>query len=1327
MARRRKICGITLGLLNPEKITRLSHGEITLPKTLDSLTMRPIPGGLFCPRIFGPAETGRCHCGKYSGSRKKGLVCGNCGVEVGDPRVRKERPGHIALVSPVVHSWFRRTIAVLADIPPRRLEDIIRCRDYIVSRSGASPYKRKAIISHGEYLKYKGCKGFRAETGGSAVRQLLQKLDISGLAAELRNTPPSRRTMRRLKIVEAFRTSGSRPEWMAPDVLIVLPPGLRPILTTEDGALVSSDLNDLYLKVIIRNNRLKRFSFIGAPELILNNERRLLQEAVDALFDNAGKHRMKDRSGRRALKSLSDMLKSKQGRLRRNLLGKRVDYSGRSVIVAGPELRLDQCGIPKEMAMDMFRPFIYGKLMRTGSAATLKHARALVDSRSPEAFSALEKVMKGKVVLLNRAPSLHRMNVQAFRPVPVEGLAIRLHPLVCPAFNADFDGDQMGVHIPLSSKAQREAETLMLSTCNILSPAHGDFLALPAQDMVLGIYYLTHERNGCRGEGMFFADKEDVITAHQHGVVEEQARIRLRFQGKRIETTPGRVILSEAFPGQFPFELLNRTLKKRDLGKLLEICYEEFGREETIALLDRVKDIGFRYATLSGLSLCADDMVSPKEKGDIIAAAEQEVKETGDLFSRGLITTEERYNKIIDAWNSAAGAIAGKLEEALGPAENRDPGGKECRELNSFFIMADSGARGALQQFRQIAGMRGLMARPTGEILEIPVKSNLKEGHTCFEFLLAAHGARKGRADGALRTSLAGYFTRRLIDAVGDISITEEDCGTTEGITVSALDDDGTVVIPLEERLFGRVAAEDIVHPVSGEILVRRDEAMSRGVSAEISESGITSFKVRSPATCRSQGGGICSLCYGYDLARRELAIPGDAAGIIAAQSIGEPGTQLTLRTFHSGGSASGRPVRASIELKESGTVRLRDIKTVRRDDGKLVATNRSGYISLVTARGEKEAGAVPCGAVIHVGDGVEGCAGQKAAEWDPFNVPVVSTKKGIAVFSDIVEGLTMRSIKNKETGIPSRKITAVFRDMLPKITIAGEEYFLPPGAILAIKEGDTIGPGEVIAKIPKKAVKTADITGGLSRVLQILEAQPLLDPAVMADISGEVSVCPPDGKVLPVRITGSDGTVREYTVPLEEQMDVRSGDRVKAGEILVDGVIDAASILKILGPERAVLHIVNEVQKVYRSQGVIINDKHIELVARKMLGMVRITDPGDTEFVQGETVSKAAFLETNEKARGRKAAARPVLTGITAVAMNSASWLSAASFQRTVSVLADAAIRKKTDPLSGPKENIIIGSLVPLGTGHPAGGNKYLRKERERQPLISSFSLILL
>ncbi|HEX8948245.1 MAG TPA: DNA-directed RNA polymerase subunit beta', partial [Dissulfurispiraceae bacterium] len=1212
MARRRRIYGVALGLLDPAGIPYLSHGEVTRPRTVDAVELRPIPGGLFCPRIFGTTEAGSCFCGRLRGPRKKGIFCERCKVEVGDPKERKERLGHITLASPVVHVWFRGIIAALTGIPPLRLESVIRCSSYLVQTGGGSPCRELDIIPNEEYLKFRGSKGFRADTGGIAVKRLLSGLDIEALVRELRSMPPSRRVLKRLKIARDFHHSGVRPEWMVLEVLLVLPPGLRPIVPMENGAIASSDLNELYMKVITRNNRLKKYLFADAPEIVLNNEKRMLQDAVDALIDNTGKRRVMDKAKKRTLKSLSEMLQTKQGMLRRNLLGKRVDYSGRSVIAVGPELKFTECGIPKEMAMDMFRPFVYGKLLRRRLAVSLKHAKALVDSRSPEAVDALEKVMKGKTVLLNRAPSLHRMNIQAFSPVLVEGHAIRLHPLACRAFNADFDGDQMGVHIPVSYKAQLEAKALMLPVHNLLSPAHGYPVALPSQEIVLGIYYLTMERGGCRGEGMRFSDKEDVLAAYAHGIIEEHSKIKLRLEDVLVDTTAGRVVFNGILPEQLPFRLFNKAVKQKDISELLETCHERFGHEETVALLDRMKELGFRYATISGISLCADDLTVPAEKQEFVSAAWKEAGEIEEMFGQGLITREERYNRVVDLWNKAADRVAGAMAECLA-----HPAGSE---LNSIFLMIDSGARGSLAQLRQLMGMRGLMAKPTGEIVEIPITSCLKEGQTYFEFLIAAHGARKGRADGALRTARAGYFMRRLVDAVCDLFIAEEDCGTDNGIAITPLCEDGETVIPLEERIFGRYAAQDVIHPRNGKIIVRRNDAIDRNAAMRIGEAGISGMKVRSPATCAAAAG-ICAMCYGFDLSKRQRARKGDAVGIIAAQSIGEPGTQLTLRTFHSGGSAAGSAGRSSIEAAGDGEVKLNEIKAIRRADGRLVAASRGGSLSLSTPEGERELGSIPYGAVLHVdsGEGVQ--AGQKLAEWDPFHVPVISDSEGIAAFLDIVEGLTMRCETSSETGIAVKRITALFRDMIPKILIGGREYSLPAGAVLTVNEGDRVGAGEVIARRPLQRVRSTDIVGGLPKILHILEARPSRNPAIIAEIGGKVEVRPPKGKYLTGRITGYDGTFREYFIRAGDSMNVYDGEYVNAGELLVEGTVETGDVLRILGPERAAAHLTDEVQRVYRSQGVSIHDKHFELVARKMLGMVEIVCPGDTDFVHGEIV----------------------------------------------------------------------------------------------------------
>lgn len=1305
------INNLTISLLNPRRIIKLSYGEIDNAKTINIITKRPEIGGLFCERIFGPVAAGRCHCGKYQKAyHKKGTICEKCGVEINNPVVRKKRFGHISLVTPVVHIWFRSIIAKLLDIPPKALDRIISYQSYIIVAPGESQYQKHEVISANDYFAIKSSKSaasarFKAATGAGIIKYLLKSLKIDSLVEHLKKREASRRVTRRLHIARDFQKSGNKPEWMVLDVLPVLPADLRPILFLEDGTVASSDLNDLYIRIMNRNQRLKRLLRLGAPELIINTEKRSLQASVDALFDNGRKYTAKDRSNKRVLKSLSEMLRSKKGRLRRNLLGKRVDYSGRSVIVVGPELKLHQCGIPKDLAMDIFRPFVYGQLMRLGYASSLKHAKLLVEKKQPEAMEALEHEIREKTILLNRAPSLHRMSIQAFDPVLVEGKAIQLHPLVCSAFNADFDGDQMGVHLPVSIEAQIESRVLMLSVYNILSPASGKLIMSPSQDMVLGIYYLTKKRRGCKGEGKLFADPEDAVIAYDGGVVDLQAKIKVRINDKLIDTTPGRVIFSEIFPPQIPFEALNKNIRKKDLNKLIELCYDKAGHKETVVLLDKIKDTGFKFATLSGISLCIDDLSVPREKESIIKETGGQVKDIQEQYSSGTITDKEKHNKIIDLWLKASDRIATAMMENYGIPDDDTLTPEEKQEkkaFNSVFMMADSGARGSVQQIKQVAGMRGLMAKPTGEIVEVPIKSNFKEGLSYHEFLLSSHGARKGRADGALKTANAGYFTRKLVDAAHDVVINEYDCGTTKGITTSALTDNDTVIVPIEERIYGKIAAESIVDPVSGSIIVQKNNEISKTAVTEIKAVGITSVRVRSPITCDSRKG-ICAMCYGYDLSSRRIIDIGSAVGIIAAQSIGEPGTQLTLRTFHSGGSASGATARSLIEAKESGIVKFSDIKCADNKNGRSVVVNRNGRLLIKNNAGvEKDMGTIPYGAVLYLNEGMSVESGQIIAEWDPFNMPVIALNNGTVIYEDIIKGLTMKKEIDDATGISRMAITSITENLIPRIIIENREYFLPIGAILTVNEGDSIKAGDVIARIPKQVIKNVDITGGLNRVLQVLDARKLDRAAILADINGTVKIHPPKGRYMTVEILGEHGDSKKHPVSIDRQLNVYNGDCVKAGDILADGVVDARDILRVLGPEKAAIHIINEIQLVYKSQGVTINDKHLEILVRKMLGMVQIVEPGDTSFISGEIVPKHRFIEANSTVEVGKAIAKPILLGITAVALLSESWLSAASFQRTTSVLAQSAIQGKTDYLKGSKENIIVGNIVPLGTAHP-------------------------
>jgi DNA-directed RNA polymerase subunit beta' len=1030
-------------------------------------------------------------------------------------------------------------------------------------------------------------------------------------------------------------------------------------------------------------------------------ERKLVQNAVDALFDNGKRSLLMDRSGKRPLKSLSEMLRSKEGMLRRNLLGKRVDYSGRSVIVVGPRLKLRQCGLPVELSMNLFKPFVEGRLIRLGYAGNISDARKLIKFRHPAAYEALEHEMSERVVLLNRAPTLHRMGIQAFDPVLVSGKAILLHPLVCSAFNADFDGDQMGVHLPVSIEAQIEARVLMMSVSNILSPANGRIITAPSQDIVLGIYYMTKEKRGCRGEGMAFSDRNELERAYEAGAVELHARVQVRVGDERVETTPGRVLFSLLFPGSMDFSLFNKTVKKRDLAKLLDHCYDLYGKRAVVSLLDSVKDVGFRYATLSGISLCMDDMTIPKEKGKILSRADERVSDIREDFNRGVITGEERHNRIVDVWQKAGDEIARRMMESLGVAGKEgltEEDKKELTEFNSVFMMADSGARGSADQIRQVAGMRGLMAKPTGEIVEIPIRSNLKEGLTYGEYLLACHGARKGRADGALKTANAGYFTRRLAFACHDVVVEAEDCGTMRGREVSALYDGDVELISLSNRIAGRVSAEVIVSS-SGRALVARNEVISKEAATEIEREGLSKVRVRSPITCELRRG-ICAMCYGHDPSSRSLVEMGEAVGIIAAQSIGEPGTQLTLRTFHSGGSAVGGKSKGSVEAREAGSVRFRGIQSVRNGEGRLIVSGRNGKAVLNVGPVEKDLGKVPYGAVLRVEDGEEVGAGQTVAEWDPYSMVVISVTKGKVRYLDIVEGVTVKAEVDRWSGVTRKVVTSITNMRIPRIAVEGKEYFLPIHSVIAVEEGQEVYEGEVIARIPKKAERSADITGGLERVLQLLETRKIKEKALISDIEGVVRVLPPRGRLMTVRVEG-EGVSRDYVFSIDRQLNVFSGERVYPGDVLVDGVFDARDVLSVLGEPAAASFLIDEVQKVYRGQGVELDDKHLEIVVSKMLGMVQVIDPGGSSFMSGEVVTKRRFFEENAKLEGRMASARTVLLGLTEVGAMSESWLCAASFQRTTSVLSVAALKRQVDPLQGMKENVVMGKLVPAGTGH--------------------------
>lgn len=1299
------IGAIRIRLLDPDEIIWRAKGEVKYSKTLES-SGKPVLGGLFCPRIFGTMEPGKCICGTFhKGYRERQIKCEKCDYEVISEPKKKKRFGYVKLKYPVVHIWYRSIIATLLAIPPKKLKNVINCLAFIVLKPGETSYRDGETISLKEYLETRGKKNFVADTGGTVIYGLLKELDIKDLVNKLRQKAPSRRINKRLQIARDFMKSGMSPEWMVLSVLPVLPAKLRPVIIMDDGTIASSDLNELYARLINRNNRLKELEHLGSPEILRLIERRLLQGSVDSLLQNNKGHTAMNRTRKRVLKSLSDFIEKKEGRLRRNLLGKRVDYSGRSVIVVGPTLKLHQCGLPIVMALDMLRPFIYGNLMRKGFAISLRNASILVDFRRPEAIDALEEELRERVVILNRAPSLHRMSIQAFEPVLVDGKAIRLHPLVCTAFNADFDGDQMGVHMPVTLEAQIETRVLMLSVNNLLSPANGKLIMTPAQDIVLGIYYLTKDRDKRRGEGMIFADKEEALCAHYAGTVELHANVIVRIHGQRIATTPGRLIFSELFPPKITFEELNKPVKKKDLAKLVEMCYDRGGQRDTVILLDKIKEMGFKYATQSGISFCISDITIPKEKSEIIERTEREVNDIKEKYGIGEITDSERHNKIIDLWGKATEEISNKMMEHFGAEDNTGmtkEQKRDAKEFNSMYMMADSGARGTVGQISQVGGMRGLMAKPTGEIVEIPIKSNLKEGLTYHEYLLATHGARKGRADGALKTANAGYFTRKLVDVAHGLIINELDCGTMKSITMTELIDNDEVLIPLEDRIFGRYAGEDVIDFSTGTVIVKTNEIIDKKIAGKIAKAGIREIKVRSPFSCQCSKG-LCVRCYGYDLSTRMPVYIGEAVGIIAAQSIGEPGTQLTLRTFHSGGSASGLSTKNSIEAKIAGHIKFTEIKTVRNVNGKLVAINRSGRISVITSEGKNiDCGVVPYGAVITIEENEYVEAGVNIAKWDPYNLPIISTTEGNAEFIDIIEGSTMKQEVDQDTGVIRTVVTAIRNEMIPKIKVGEKEYMLPIGAIIVANEHINVNVGDSIAKTPKQAKKTSDITGGLPKVLQILEARPLDNPAVMAEISGELRINPPKGKFMMVDIAGENGDVASYKIPMDRQLNFYNGDIVNAGDILVDGDISINDTLNLFGSEKAAIQIANEVQKVYLSQGVSINDKHFEVIARRMLGFVRVVEAGDTDLVADDVVPRNTFFEINDKMEGRKAVAIPILLGLAKAAINSESWLSAASFERTASVLASAAIQGKVDALSGVKENVIIGRRIPVGTGHP-------------------------
>ncbi|MBI1909004.1 MAG: DNA-directed RNA polymerase subunit beta' [Deltaproteobacteria bacterium] len=1336
--------GIQIKIASTEKIREWSHGEVKKPETINYRTFKPERDGLFCAKIFGPVKDYECNCGKYKRMKHRGIVCEKCGVEVIASKVRRERMGHITLATPVAHIWFLKSlpsrIGTILDVTLKDLEKVLYCESYLVTDPGNTELFEGQVLSEDKYQKARAEFGnkFHSGMGGEVVRDLLKKIDLEELTKKLRkemgqtNAEAARKKLaRRLKVTEAFIASGNRPEWMMLEIVPVLPPDLRPLVPLDGGRFATSDLNDLYRRVINRNNRLKRLMELNAPEIIIRNEKRMLQESVDALFDNGRRGRVFTGPNKRPLRSLSDMLKGKQGRFRQNLLGKRVDYSGRSVIVVGPELRLHQCGLPKIMALELFKPFIYQKLEERGFVTTIKGAKKMVEKERPEVWDVLEEVIQEHPVMLNRAPTLHRLGMQAFEPVLIEGKAIQLHPLVCAAFNADFDGDQMAVHVPLSTEAQIETRVLMMSTNNILSPASGKPIIVPTQDMVLGIYYMTREVPFSRREGRLFASPEEVRIAYDAGEVDLHSKIKVRIKGvspkgdspkgqRLVETTTGRILLSEIIPQKIPFEKINKVMDKKAIADLVEECYRTCDIKETVLLADHLRTIGFTYATKAGISICIDDMKIPAKKEKLLSEANKEVRDIEDQYQEGLITAGEKYNKVIDIWAQTTEEVAKEMMKEISTetATNEKGEKKETLSFNPIFIMADSGARGSAQQMRQLAGMRGLMAKPSGEIIETPITANFREGLTVLQYFISTHGARKGLADTALKTANSGYLTRRLVDVAQDVIITEKDCGTVDGIEMGALFEGGEIIEPMGNRILGRVALEDISDPFSGEVLVRSGEEITEKQIHAIENSGLEKIRIRSVLTCQSKRG-VCILCYGRDLARGHMVNIGEAIGVIAAQSIGEPGTQLTMRTFHIGGTASRRVEQSMLESRNEGTVHFHNLKTVVNKEGSLIVMNRNGEVSIMDSAGrEREKYPLIYGAKLFVKEGQTVKTGALVAEWDPYTIPILTEVAGVIKFGDIAEGLSMQEQVDEVTGLATRVITpSKDPDLRPRVSIKDEQgktrkipdseregrYLLPVGAHITVAEGDGVDAGDIIAKIPRETTKTKDITGGLPRVAELFEARKPKECAVISDIDGAVSFGKDSKGKRKVVVTPDVGEPIEYLIPRGKHISVHEGDRIRAGEPLMDGASNPHDILKILGEKELAKYLVDEIQEVYRLQGVKINDKHIEAIVRQMLRRIRVKEVGDTSFLAEEQVEKRFFEEENERVKkkgGNPAIGEPLLLGITKASLSTESFISAASFQETTRILTEAAVAGKVDYLRGLKENVIMGRLIPAGTG---------------------------
>jgi DNA-directed RNA polymerase subunit beta' len=1332
---------IRISLASPEKIRSWSHGEVTKPETINYRTFKPERDGLFCARIFGPVADWECLCGKYKRMKHRGVICDKCGVEVTLSRVRRERLGHIELASASSHVWFFKglpsRIGYLLDITLRELERVLYYEAFVIIDPGeATGLNMGEVISdeRKRQLDQEFPGKFVAMMGAEGVKELLKRIDIEALSLEIREKMKTETSAqkklkyaKRLRVVESFRKSGNKPEWMILDVIPVIPPELRPLVPLDGGRFATSDLNDLYRRVINRNNRLKKLMELHAPDVIVRNEKRMLQEAVDALFDNGRRGRVLRGANNRPLKSLSDTLKGKQGRFRQNLLGKRVDYSGRSVIVVGPELKLHQCGLPKKMALELFKPFIYHRLEQRGHCTTIKQAKELVEQQDPVVWDILEEVIKDHPILLNRAPTLHRLGIQAFEPVLVEGKAIKLHPLTCTAFNADFDGDQMAVHIPLSPEAQIEASTLMLASNNILSPAHGAPIAIPTQDMVLGLYYLTKMRPNSKGSGRTFASIDDVLIALEMGEVETLTAIKLRHTGKVIDltkafdnqnilhtepiefnkqymdTTVGRVILNDVLPKEMPF--INGLLKKKGDAQLVQYCYLKFGLQTTVQMLDEVKKLGFLYATRAGISIGIDDMVVPEDKGNLVREAERQVIEVQQQYQEGAITVSERYNKIIEIWSKVTEAVSDKM------FKNMEEDDRTGRNLNPIYIMADSGARGSKQQIRQLSGMRGLMAKPSGEIIETPITANFREGLNVLQYFISTHGARKGLADTALKTADSGYLTRRLCDVAQDVIITEDDCGTSDGIYVEPIIESGEIIEPLRDRIVGRVALED-QRDYENNVIVSVNEEITEELASAIQAAGIERVKIRSVLTCESKRG-VCRLCYGRNLATGRMVERGEAVGIISAQSIGEPGTQLTMRTFHIGGAATRVSEQSTQDAKSDGFVKFNNVNTVCNKKGELIAMNRNGILIIVDEKNrERERYPVVYGAKINVENGAPVKANQVLLEWDPYTFSILTEISGTIHFKDLIDGVTTQEQVDEITGNMQVVVTESSDEKrFPTIVIRPQggtrseekRYLMPTHAHLMVSDGEELHAGDVVAKIPRVQTKTKDITGGLPRVVELFEARKPRETAVIAEINGVVKYGEVTKGMRKLYIVGDDGVQKEYAIPRGVHINVQEGERVRSGDPLMDGPRNPHDILAVLGEKELQKYLVNEIQEVYRLQGVNINDKHLEVISRQMMRWIRIEDIGDTEFLPEEVVDKFKFREENNRvidAGQRPATGKPILLGITKASLSTDSFISAASFQETTRVLTEAAINGKVDYLRGLKENVIMGRLIPAGTG---------------------------